>query len=192
MKRESQGMAEDFAGSAASDALRWRTSRFSIAAHLLLLLGATAGVFLAGMWEEGNIAAFLTIAGIASLVCPPRIQVDWKIWAAAVALLPLLTPVTWGHHLVVDLIPLYVLAWLAIRRRHVWLGLLALLAWVLANPVHLVFMAAYLSGVKTPVVMDAWVELPVLGVILIWALCLYAYRPTANNAPAVSKSAIRA
>ena len=102
--------------------------------------------------------------------------------AAAVALLPLLTPVTWGHHLVVDLIPLYVLAWLAIRRRHVWLGVLALLAWVLANPVHLVFMAAYLSGVKIPVVMDVWVELPVVGVILIWALCLYAYKPTERAA----------
>ena len=80
-------MAEDFAGSAAADATRWQTSRFSIAAHLLLLLGATAGVFLAGMWDEGNIAAFLTIAGIALLVCPPRIQVDWKIWAAVGALL---------------------------------------------------------------------------------------------------------
>jgi len=90
--------------------------------------------------------------------------------------------VTWGHHLVVDLIPLYVLAWLAIRRRHVWLGVLALLAWVLANPVHLVFMAAYLGGVKIPIVMDVWVELPVVGVILIWALCLYAYKPTERAA----------
>jgi hypothetical protein len=103
--------------------------------------------------------------------------------AAAVALLPLLTPVTWGHHLVIDLLPLYVLTWLAIRRRHIWLGLLALLAWVLANPVHLLFMAAYLGGVKTPVVMDVWVELPVAGVILIWALCLYAYKPMPKAGP---------
>jgi hypothetical protein len=66
----------------------------------------------------------------------------------------------------------------------VWLGLLALLAWVLANPVHLLFMAAYLGGVKIPVVMDVWVELPVAGVILIWALCLYAYEPIAKTAPA--------
>jgi alpha-1,2-mannosyltransferase len=112
--------------------------------------------------------------------------------AAAVALLPLLTPVTWGHHLVVELIPLYVLAWVAIRRRHVWLGGLALLAWVLANPVHLLFMAAYLGGVKTPVVMNVWVELPVAGVILIWALCLYAYQPNAMAASGFSKSAIQA
>jgi hypothetical protein len=109
--------------------------------------------------------------------------------AAAIALLPLLTPVTWGHHLVIDLVPLYVLAWLAIRRRHVWLGLLALMAWVLANPVHLLFMAAYLGGVKTPVVMDVWVELSVAGVILIWALCLYAYEPIARPTPA-SRSVI--
>jgi hypothetical protein len=100
--------------------------------------------------------------------------------AAAVALLPLLTPVTWGHHLVVELIPLYVLAWVAIRRRDRWLGALTLLAWVLANPVHLLFMAVYLGGAKTPVLMNVWVELPVVGVILIWALCLYAYEPKAD------------
>jgi Glycosyltransferase family 87 len=108
--------------------------------------------------------------------------------AAAVALLPLLTPVTWGHHLVVEMIPLYVLAWVAIRRRQVWLGGLTVLAWVLANPVHLLFMAAYLGGVKTPVVMNVWVELPVAGVILIWALCLHAYQP---NAMAASGRAMR-
>jgi hypothetical protein len=111
--------------------------------------------------------------------------------AAAIALLPLLTPVTWGHHLVVELIPLYVLAWLAIKKRRVWLGAFTLLAWVLGNPVHLVFMAAYLGGVKIPVVMDVWVELPVVGVIGIWALCLYAYQPT-ETAPGLSRSAIPA
>ena len=112
--------------------------------------------------------------------------------AAAIALLPLLTPVTWGHHLVIELIPLYVLAWLAINQRRAGLGGLTLLAWVLANPVHLLFMAAYLGGVKTPVVMDVWVELPVVGVILIWALCLYAYQPSAHTAPIISRSAIPA
>lgn len=112
--------------------------------------------------------------------------------AAAVALLPLLTPVTWGHHLVVELIPLYVLAWVAIRRRRVWLGAFTALAWVLANPVHLLFMAAYLGGARIPVVMNVWVELPVAGVILIWALCLYAYQPRAMTASGFSKSAIPA
>jgi hypothetical protein len=112
--------------------------------------------------------------------------------AAAVALLPLLTPVTWGHHLVVEMIPLYVLAWVAIRRRQAWLGGLTLLAWVLANPVHLLFMAAYLGGVKTPVVMNVWVELPVAGVIMIWVLCLYVYQPNPLAASELSRSALRA
>ena len=112
--------------------------------------------------------------------------------AAAVALLPLLTPVTWGHHLVVELIPLYVLAWVAIRRRHPWLGGLTLLSWVLANPVHLLFMAAYLGGARTPVVMNVWVELPVAGVVLIWALCLYAFKPKTVPAASLSRSAIPA
>ena len=111
--------------------------------------------------------------------------------AAAVALLPLLTPVTWGHHLVVELIPLYVLAWVAIRRRDLWLGGLTLLAWVVANPVHLLFMAAYLRGVNTPVLMNVWVELPVVGVILIWALCLYAYQPKGSFSAQFSDLVLR-
>lgn len=71
----------------ADDSAHWRPSRFSSVAHSLLLLGAVAGVFLCGMWDDGCIAAFLMMAGIALLVCPPRIRVDWKMWAAASALL---------------------------------------------------------------------------------------------------------
>jgi hypothetical protein len=44
--------------------------------------------------------------------------------------------------------------------------------------------------VNTPVVMDVWVELPVVGVILIWALCLYAYKPIAKATPEASRLAI--
>jgi hypothetical protein len=41
--------------------------------------------------------------------------------------------------------------------------------------------------VKTPVVMDVWVELPVAGVILIWGLCLFAYEPTQKPAMSGNK-----
>ena len=114
--------------------------------------------------------------------------VDWPSraveGAAGVALLPLLTPVTWGHHLVIELIPLFVLTWVAIQAREPKLGLLAFLAWILANPVHLVFMSVYLNGNKTPVLMNIWVELPVVGIVMLWWLCLTALRV----APRVSVS----
>ena len=96
--------------------------------------------------------------------------------SAVIATLPLLTPVTWGHHLVVELIPFFVLCWVAIQTRDARIGLLTLLAWILANPVHLLFMAAYLGGIKVPVLMNIWVELPVAGIVLIWALSLRAVR----------------
>ena len=143
-------MTEAFAGSAAADATRWQTSRFSIAAHLLLLLSATAGVFLAGMWEEGNIAAFLTIAGLALLVCPPRIQVDSKIWAAAVALLltaslALLpqswfgTP-EWRQQLIAAGVPLPATISVTPRETLYWLAILAIamcsMIFALAHPIR--------------------------------------------------------
>ena len=71
----------------ADDSAHWRTPRFSPIAHSLLLLGAIAGVFLCGVWDDGCIAAFLMMAGLALVVCPPRIRVDGKVWAAASALL---------------------------------------------------------------------------------------------------------
>lgn len=74
-------LAEDTSRSASSGA-----SWFSPAAHLLMLIGATFAVFLAGVRTEGNIAAFLLATGLALLACPPRVRVDWKTWAIALAL----------------------------------------------------------------------------------------------------------
>lgn len=104
--------------------------------------------------------------------------------AAVVSTLPLLTPVTWGHHLVIELIPMFVLAWIAIQARQLAIGLLTLLAWVLCNPVHLVFMSLYLNGTKTPILMNIWVELPLVGIVMLWWLCHKAL----SVAPRVSVS----
>ena len=65
----------------------WQPRRVSQAAHFLLLLGATAAVFLAGVSHEGNLGAFLVMAGGAFLLCPPQVRVSWKLWAMAAALL---------------------------------------------------------------------------------------------------------
>ena len=65
----------------------WRPVWISKVAHFLLLLGATVAVFLAGVAQEGNLGAFLVIAGVAFLVCPPQTRVSWKVWAIAGVLL---------------------------------------------------------------------------------------------------------
>ncbi len=65
----------------------WQPSRISPVAHLLFLIGAAAGIFLAGGRQDGNFAVFLMAAGVALLLCPPRIRVDGKVWLAAAALI---------------------------------------------------------------------------------------------------------
>jgi hypothetical protein len=63
----------------------WRPGRVSIAAHLLLILGAGAAVFLAGGPHEGNLGVFLVVAGLALIACPPQARVNWQIWAVGAA-----------------------------------------------------------------------------------------------------------
>ena len=65
----------------------WRPGRVSVAAHLLLLLGAATAVFLAGGPQEGNLGVFLLVAGLALMACPPRARLNWKIWAVAAGIL---------------------------------------------------------------------------------------------------------
>lgn len=66
---------------------RWQPGWISLLAHLLLLVGAATAVFVAGRVHEGNLGAFLLLAGVALLVCPPQVRVDWKIVALGAALL---------------------------------------------------------------------------------------------------------
>ena len=62
------------------------SSRRALFAHLTVLGGATAAVFLAGWAQEGNLGVFLTVAGLAMAVFPPRGFVDRKIAAFAAVL----------------------------------------------------------------------------------------------------------
>jgi tetratricopeptide (TPR) repeat protein len=52
----------------------------------VLLAGAITAVFLAGGPQEGNLGAFLIIAGLALVVCPPQIRVEPRFWWIAIAL----------------------------------------------------------------------------------------------------------
>ena len=61
-------------------------SPYAPVAYALLLFGATAAVFLAGKPQEGALGVFLVCAGAAMILCPPRLQVEWRLWIAAAAL----------------------------------------------------------------------------------------------------------
>ncbi len=51
------------------------------------MLGAAVAMFCCRVAQEGNIGLFLVIAGVALVVFPPRIRVDWKLWVLGLALL---------------------------------------------------------------------------------------------------------
>ena len=52
----------------------------ALLAHALLLGGATVAVFLAGKPQQGALGVFLLFAGVALIVCPPRVAVEWRLW----------------------------------------------------------------------------------------------------------------
>ena len=60
-----------------------RQSGTALLAHGLLLGGAGAAIFLAGGAPQGNLGVFLLCAGVALVLCPPRVRVEWRLWAAA-------------------------------------------------------------------------------------------------------------
>lgn len=88
----------------------------SILAHLLILSGAAASVLLAGGPQQGNLGAFLLIAGGALVACPPQGRVNpWLcglgggiVAAAALAFLPhdWFTQASWRQQLVEAGVPL--------------------------------------------------------------------------------------
>ena len=60
-------------------------SPYAPLAHGMLLAGATASVFLAGKPQQGALGILLVFAGLAMVVCPPRVKVAWRLWLAAAA-----------------------------------------------------------------------------------------------------------
>ena len=51
--------------------------------HGTLLLAAMAAVFLVAGPQQGSLGVFLAGAGAVMILCPPRVRVDWRLWAAA-------------------------------------------------------------------------------------------------------------
>ncbi|HSP08836.1 MAG TPA: glycosyltransferase 87 family protein [Candidatus Dormibacteraeota bacterium] len=96
--------------------------------------------------------------------------------AAMVAAGPLVASYSWGTHLVLLLLPMFVLIVWSLRRRD-WLVLgLVAASWLLIGPGHKLLQALVVSGYSDLLVLRLMAEFGVVGIIAIWVASLLAVR----------------
>ena len=101
--------------------------------------------------------------------------------AAIVAATPLIASYSWGTHLVLLLLPMFVLlSWSIGRRDWLVLGLVAV-TWMLVGPVHKLLQVLLVSGYPDLVVLRALTESGVVGITALWIATLIALRRSANR-----------
>ncbi|HEX2680223.1 MAG TPA: glycosyltransferase family 87 protein, partial [Candidatus Dormibacteraeota bacterium] len=96
--------------------------------------------------------------------------------AAVVALTPLVTPYSWGTHLVLLLVPILALVAWAVRRRDWTIAALVATGYFLLGFGHNRMQTLLLSGYSNIVVLRLLAELGVLGILAIWVASLLAVR----------------
>jgi hypothetical protein len=101
--------------------------------------------------------------------------------AAMVAATPLIASYSWGTHLVLLLLPMFVLVSWAIRRRDWQVVALVACAWLLIGPVHKLLQVLLVSGYSDLLVLRVLAEFGVVGVAAIWVASLVAVRRSANG-----------
>jgi hypothetical protein len=101
--------------------------------------------------------------------------------ATVVAATPLIASYSWGTHLVLLLLPMYVLIVWAMPR-HDWqvLGLVAGM-WLLIGPGHKLLQALLVTGYSNVGVLRVMAEFGVVGLLALWAACLLALRRSADR-----------
>ena len=101
--------------------------------------------------------------------------------AAIVAATPLIASYSWGTHLVLLLLPMFVLVVWALRRGD-WLVLgMVALSWALIGPVHKLLQALLVSGYSDLVVLRILAEAGVVGIAAVWVATLVAVRRSAHD-----------
>jgi len=96
--------------------------------------------------------------------------------AAVVAATPLIASYSWGTHLVLVLLPMFVLIMWAVRRRD-WtvIGLVGV-SWFLIGPAHKLMQALLVTGYSNLIVLRLMAEFGVVGILALWLACLIAVR----------------
>ena len=101
--------------------------------------------------------------------------------AAIVAAIPLIASYSWGTHLVLLLLPMFVLiVWAMLRRDWQVLALVAA-AWLLIGPGHKLMQALLVSGYSNVAVLRLMAEFGVVGLTALWVAALVAVRRSANG-----------
>lgn len=96
--------------------------------------------------------------------------------AAAVALTPIVATYSWGTHLVLLLLPMFVLIAWGVRRRD-WTVLgLVFVSWLLISPGHAWFGVLLAAGYSNVLVLRLMAEFGVVGITAIWIASLVAVR----------------
>ena len=137
-------------------------------------------------YRAASLVLLAVLAGLTAVALARRVDSDRARaleGASVIALIPLLVPVTWGHHLVTELIPIFVLAHQAVLTRRWWPAGAAAATWLLANPAHLAFWV-WLNGTSWFPVTNLGVESSTAGIVLLWVACLLEFRREAGLARA--------
>jgi len=107
--------------------------------------------------------------------------------AAIVAATPLVASYSWGTHLVLLLLPMFVLIAWALGRRDWQVLVLVAMGWVMIGPVHKLLQALLVGGYSDLVVLRIVAESGVAGISAIWLATLIAVRRSAHDLDAADQ-----
>ena len=128
------------------------------------------------------IAVAVLVVTFAVLRRPARSRTGRALEAAAiVAATPLIASYSWGTHLVLLLLPMFVLTVWAVPRRDWQVLALVALSWLAIGPAHKLLQTLLVNGYTNIVVLRLMAEFGVVGVSAAWIACLVAVRRSANS-----------
>ena len=96
--------------------------------------------------------------------------------AAIVAVTPIVTSYSWGTHLVLLLLPMFVLVDWSIRRRDWTVLAIVAVGFLFIGPGHNRFQALLISGYSNMTVLRVLAEMGTVGVLAVWTASLLALR----------------
>jgi len=99
--------------------------------------------------------------------------------ASIVAATPLIASYSWGTHLVLLLLPMFVLIAWSVRRRDWSVLVLVGISWLLIGPVHKLLQVLLVTGYTDVLVLRVLTEAGVIGILALWIACLLAVRRSA-------------
>lgn len=134
------------------------------------------------------VTVLISVAVLVATLAAVNSSRDRALQAAAmVAATPMIASYSWGTHLVLLLLPMFVvICWAAPRRE--W-GVLALVAasWLCIGPVHKLLQDLLVSGYTELVALRLLAEAGVVGIAALWVATLIAIRRSAHGLDAADE-----